>query len=193
MVINPTFTELQKSDMDVTVAGTEDSIVMVEGDAQEISEQDMLAALGFAHDYIKQMCRVQVELAQEVGRSNRKAPPPVSNEDLVNAVRSIVGAEISSLAETPMLKEERAQKTEAIYTKALEALAEKYPEQEKKISEIIHEMEYVAMRQMILEKGKRLDGRGLKEIRPITIEVGLLPRTHGSALFQRGETQSLTS
>ncbi len=193
MVINPTFSELQKSDMDVTVAGTEDSIVMVEGDAQEISEQDMLGALGFAHEYIKQMCRVQVELAQEVGRPNRQAPAPVSNEEMVKDVRGIVGTEITVLAGTPMLKEERAQRTEAIYKKAQEALAEKYPEQEKKISEIVHDMEYVAMREMILGKGKRLDGRGLKEIRPIVIEVGLLPRTHGSALFQRGETQSLTT
>ncbi|HTY58107.1 MAG TPA: polyribonucleotide nucleotidyltransferase, partial [Bacteroidota bacterium] len=193
LVINPTFGQLEQSDMDVTVAGTEDSIVMVEGDAQEISEQDMLSALGFAHDYIKQMCRVQVELAQEVGRPRRPAPAPVPNDDLVNDVRAAVGAEITTLAETPMLKEERAQRTEAIYAKAKEQLAEKYPEQEKRISEIIHDMEYAAMREMILQKGKRLDGRGLKDIRPITIEVGLLPRTHGSALFQRGETQSLTT
>ena len=91
----------------------------------------MLGALGFAHDYIKQMCRVQVELAQEVGRPNRPAPAPVSNEEMVKDVRGIVGTEITVLAETPMLKEERAQRTEAIYKKAQEALAEKYPEHKK--------------------------------------------------------------
>ena len=193
MIINPTFTTLQGSDMDVTVAGTEDSIVMVEGDAQEISEKDMLAALEFAHGYIKQMCRVQIELAQEVGRAKRQAPPVDPKDDLVKDVRGAVGGEIATLAETPMLKEERAARTEAIHLKARESLAEKYPDHEKQISAIIHDMEYVAMREMILEKGKRLDGRGLKDIRPINIEVGLLPRTHGSALFQRGETQSLTT
>jgi polyribonucleotide nucleotidyltransferase len=193
MIINPTFTTLQGSDMDMTVAGSEDSIVMVEGDAEEISEQEMVAALEFAHGYIKQMCRVQVELAQEVGRAKRQPPATDPKHDLVKDVRGLVGAEIITLAETPMLKEERASRTEAIHLKAQEYLAEKYPEHEKRISEIIHDMEYVAMREMILEKGKRLDGRGLKDIRPITIEVGLLPRTHGSALFQRGETQSLTT
>jgi polyribonucleotide nucleotidyltransferase len=179
--------------MDVTVAGTEDSIVMVEGDGQEISEKDMLAALEFAHGYIKQMCRVQIELAQEVGRPKRQAPTPEAKDDLVNDVRAAVGGEITTLAETPMLKEERAERTEAIQRKAQDSLAEKYPEHEKQISGVIHDMEYVAMREMILEKGRRLDGRGLKDIRPIAIEVGLLPRTHGSALFQRGETQSLTT
>ncbi|HTO94532.1 MAG TPA: polyribonucleotide nucleotidyltransferase, partial [Bacteroidota bacterium] len=193
MVINPTFSELSRSDMDVTVAGTEDSIVMVEGEAREISEQDMLAALDFAHGYIKEMCRVQNEIAREIGRQKRVAPALPSKDALVADVRSAVGDAITVLAETPMLKEERARRTEEIHAGAQSALAEKYPEQEKAISEIVHDMEYRAMREMILARGKRLDGRGLREIRPINIEVGLLPRTHGSALFQRGETQSLTT
>ena len=193
MIINPTFSELAKSDMDVTVAGTEDSIVMVEGEAREISEADMLAALDFAHGFIKEMCRVQNEIAREIGRQKRTAPELPSKEALVADVRAAVGDAITVLAETPMLKEERARRTEEIHAGAQAALAEKYPEQEKAIGEIIHDMEYTAMREMILARGKRLDGRGLREIRPINIEVGLLPRTHGSALFQRGETQSLTT
>ncbi|HUI09797.1 MAG TPA: polyribonucleotide nucleotidyltransferase [Bacteroidota bacterium] len=193
MVINPTFTQLATSDMDVTVAGTQDSIVMVEGEAREISEQDMLAALEFAHGYIREMCRVQSELAREIGRAKRVPPELGSKAELMADVRAAVGESITVLAETPMLKEERARKTEEIHAGALAALAEKYPEQEKAISAIVHDMEYAAMREMILAKGKRLDGRGLREIRPIHIEVGLLPRTHGSALFQRGETQSLTT
>jgi polyribonucleotide nucleotidyltransferase len=193
LVINPTISALQKSDMDVTVAGTEDSIVMVEGDAREISEQDMLAALEFAHGHIKAMCRLQNELAKEVGRAKREAPAAAPKDGLENDVKSLVGDRITTLANTPMLKEERAQKTAAINEEVQKALAEKYPGREKEIAELLHDMEYVAMREMILAKGKRLDGRGLTEIRQIMIEVGLLPRTHGSALFQRGETQSLTT
>ncbi len=192
-VINPTIPSLQQSDMDVTVAGTEDSIVMVEGEAREIGEADMLAALEFAHGYIKQMCRLQIELAQEVGRAKREAPAAPPKDGLEGDVKALVGDRITVLANTPLLKEERAQKTAAIYEEVPKALAEKYPEREKEIAELLHDMEYVAMRETILGKGKRLDGRGLTEVRPIEIEIGLLPRTHGSALFQRGETQSLTT
>jgi len=193
MVINPTYTQLQKSDMDVTVAGTEDSIVMVEGESREISEQDMLAALEFAHGFIKKMCQLQSELAREVGRPKRQPPEKTGDDALVNDVRAAVGDRITVLANTPLLKEERAKQASDLYESVKAALAEKYPEREKDIANELHEMEYSAMREMILGKGKRLDGRGLKDIRPITIEVGLLPRTHGSALFQRGETQSLTT
>ncbi len=192
-IVNPTYTQLQQSDMDVTVAGTEDSIVMVEGEAKEISEQDMLAALAFAHVHIRQLCAVQVELMKELGRPKRQPPTQPDTTELLNAVKELVGSRIVELANTPLLKEERAARTKAIYDEVQLALAERFPQQEKAIGEILHHMEYVAMREMILEQGKRLDGRGLKDIRPITIEVGLLPRTHGSALFQRGETQSLTT
>ena len=193
LVVNPTISELQQSDMDVTVAGTSDSIVMVEGDAREISEQDMLAALEFAHASIKEMCALQLDLAKEVGRAKRTAPAPAADDGLEKEVRARGEGKIVTLANTPMLKDERAKQTAAIHDEVQKALAESHPESEKRIDDLLLDMEYVAMREMILQKGKRLDGRGLKEIRPITIEVGLLPRTHGSALFQRGETQSLTT
>jgi polyribonucleotide nucleotidyltransferase len=192
-VVNPTFTELKSCDMDLTVAGTSDSILMVEGEAKEISEQDMLAALEFAHGHIKQLCALQLELVKEVGRTKRVPPPAIPNEELTSAITQVVGDKIAVLANTPLLKEDRAAQTSAIYDEAQQALAERFPDQAKAITEILHEMEYVEMREMILQKGKRLDGRGLRDIRPIAIEVGLLPRTHGSALFQRGETQSLTT
>jgi polyribonucleotide nucleotidyltransferase len=192
-VINPTFSELQKSDMDVTVAGTSDSIVMVEGEAEEIGEQDMLGALAFAHDQIKAMCTLQAELAKQCGKAKRTAPAPEASDSLKADVQQLVGDRISVLANTPLLKEDRANRTAQLAEEVKTALAEKYPDRAGDISEVLHDMEYVAMREMILEKGKRLDGRGLKEIRPITIEIGLLPRTHGSALFTRGETQSLTT
>ena len=193
LVINPTYSELQNSDMDVTVAGTEESIVMVEGEGREISEEAMLDALAFAHEYIRKMCQLQGELARECGRPKRRPAATESNPALVEDVRKIVGDRITRLAETPLLKEERSQNTKTLREEVQAGLAERYPEQEKAIGAILEDMEYVAMRETILQKGKRLDGRGLTDIRPITIETGLLPRTHGSALFQRGETQSLTT
>jgi polyribonucleotide nucleotidyltransferase len=192
-VINPTFTQLLKSDMDVTVAGTSDSIVMVEGEALEISEEDTLAALGVAHEHIKALCELQRALAAEIGRPKRPAPAAAGNNELAAEVRALAAGKIRDLANTPLTKEERAEQTSRIYETTQAALAEKYADQEKTIAAQLHELEYVEMREMILSRGRRLDGRGLKDIRPITIETGLLPRTHGSALFQRGETQSLTT
>lgn len=192
-VVFPTFSQLEESDMDVTVAGTADSIAMVEGEAKEISEQDMLDALAFGHEHIKRICALQEELVRECGRAKRVAPELPSEEELLSDIKAAVGNRIRELAHTPLLKEERRLKTAAIYEDVLKALAEKHPEKEGRIKEVLHEMEYVEMREMILGRGARLDGRGLTDIRPITIEVGVLPRTHGSALFQRGETQSLTT
>jgi polyribonucleotide nucleotidyltransferase len=193
LTINPSFTQLQTSDLDVTVAGTEDSIVMVEGEAKEISEQDMLDALAFAHGHIKNLCQLQRELARECGRDKRVRPADTTNQELVADVKGFAAQRVAALAGTPLKKEDRALKTGELFEETQKALAEKYPEQEKTIATVLHDLEYTAMREMILSQGKRLDGRSLTEIRPIAIEVGLLPRTHGSALFQRGETQSLTT
>jgi polyribonucleotide nucleotidyltransferase len=193
LVINPTITQLGSSDMDVTVAGTDDSIVMVEGEAREISEQHMVEAMGFAHGFIKKICALQRELAAEVGRAKRGAPEAVDAAPLHAAIAAAVGDRIRTLASTPLLKEERATRTAGLVDDVVAAVLPQFPEQEKAIREKLHDMEYVEMREMILGRGKRLDGRGLTDIRPITIEVGLLPRTHGSALFTRGETQSLTT
>jgi polyribonucleotide nucleotidyltransferase len=192
-IINPTYTQLQQSDMDVTVAGTDDSIVMVEGEANEISEQDMLDALVFAHQYIKRMCALQRDLATEAGRPKRQALQIDDVSALQSDVQGAAGEKLRTLANTALAKEERAEKTAALLSETLAGLAEKYPAKEKAISAAFQEIEYREMREMILSAGKRLDGRGLTDIRPITIDVGLLPRTHGSALFQRGETQSLTT
>ena len=193
LIINPTHSQLAQSDMDVTVAGTSDSIVMVEGEAREVPEQALLDALELAHRYIKELCTLQVELAREIAKPKRPAPAPDSDDQLVADIKKAVGDKIRALANTPMLKEERARQTAAIYEEVRAAVGEKYADKDAVVRNILHDLEYVEMREMILAKGKRLDGRGLRDIRPITIEVGLLPRTHGSALFQRGETQSLTT
>jgi len=192
-VLNPTFDELEKSDMDVTVAGTETSIVMVEGEAKEISEKDMLDALAFGHDAIKKICAVQKELAKEVGKAKRAVEPKAVNQELVNDVKSHAEERIRASAHSVLSKDQRSASHKEIETLVLESLKEKYPEQETAIKEIIHDIQKHEMREMILAESKRLDGRGLKDIRPISIEIGLLPRAHGSSLFTRGETQSLTT
>jgi polyribonucleotide nucleotidyltransferase len=193
LIINPTFEELEVSDMDVTLAGTDDSIVMVEGESREISEADILEALKFGQDAIKKICALQKELAAEVKVQKRSVVVPEINPELLANVKSIAADKIRSAVNTVLTKDERSKSNAAIETEALTALAEKYPDQESVIKQILHDIEKHEMREMILEKKKRLDGRGLKDIRPISIELGLLPRTHGSALFTRGETQSLTT
>ena len=192
-IINPTYDELEKSDMDITIAGTDDSIVMVEGTSREISESDMLEALKFGHEGIKVLCRIQEELAQAAGTSKRAVLAPQFPDGLVEEVRALAAAKLRDLSRTVLTKDDRSEATAKVYEEVNQALAEKYPEQTVAINDIIHDLERAAMRSMILEEGKRLDGRGWTEIRPISCDVGLLPRTHGSALFTRGETQSLTT
>jgi polyribonucleotide nucleotidyltransferase len=192
-ILNPTFDELENSDMDVTVAGTESSIVMVEGEANEISEKDMLDALAFGHEAIKKICQIQVELVREVKKQKRIIAPKEMNSNLVADVESLAAEKIKTAVHTIATKDQRSAQRNDIVAFVLESLKEKYPEQESAIKELLHDIEKREMREMILSEGKRLDGRGLSDIRPISIEIGLLPRAHGSALFTRGETQSLTT
>jgi len=192
-IVNPTFKELESSDLDITVAGTADSIVMVEGESAESSENDLLEALRIGHDAIKSICAVQVELAKEISKPKRQIIVPEILSGLVNDVSSLAEAKMKQLSRTVMTKDERSEATYKVRDEIKASLAEKYPEKELLIDELLHDIERDAMRSTILNDGKRLDGRGLTDIRPITCEVGLLPRTHGSALFTRGETQSLTT
>jgi len=193
-VINPTHTELKESDMDLIVGGSEDSIVMVEGDAMEASEQEVLSAIKFAHEYIKGICAMQIELAKECGKKKREVKPAEVNEELVKEVRAYSFEKLKEIhRNNKLLKEDRSLATKELYEGMQESLKEKYPEQEKVISEIFHDLQYEDMREMILSENLRLDGRSPVDIRQITCEIGVLPRNHGSALFTRGETQSLTS
>jgi polyribonucleotide nucleotidyltransferase len=192
-VVNPTFTVLDKSDLDVTVAGTSDSIVMVEGESKEISEKDMLEALRVGHNAIKALCAIQVELAAELKRQKRAIVLPTISSEMVADVAAIAGDRLKELSRTVLKKEERSEATNAVYADVHKALDEKYTDHVADLDQIVHDIEKQAMRTTILKEKKRLDGRGLQDIRPITCEIGLLPRTHGSALFTRGETQSLTT
>ena len=192
-VVNPTFKELESSDLDITVAGTSDSIVMVEGESNEASENDLLEALRVGHEAIKSICSIQIDLAQEINKSKRAIIVPEILSDLSDEVKILSEAKLKELSRTVMTKDERSEATNKVCSEVKSSLAEKYPNKELLIDELLHDIERDAMRSTILNDGKRLDGRGLTNIRPITCEVGLLPRTHGSALFTRGETQSLTS
>ena len=192
-VINPTTTQRKFSDLEVVLAGTEDSILMVEGEALEISERDMLDALEFGHKYIAAICKGIGEFAAEAGKPRMDVPALELPEGLEARVRSLCYDRLFDLAGTVLAKEERASTTKALYEEVAAALVEDYPEMEGKIKNLVHDFEKDAMRRTILEKGQRLDGRGLADVRPITCEVGVLPRAHGSALFTRGETQALMS
>ncbi len=192
-VINPTLQQLKDSDMELVVAGTSDSIMMVEGESKEISEVDLLNALKFAHEEIKKLVQIQNELRAEVGKPKKEIAAAVIDEALKKDVYDLAYGKFKEIVYSVLAKEERSAKNKELLNSVNESLKEKYPEQEKVIGGILHDLEKDLMRGRILTEGIRLDGRNTKQIRPITIELGLLPRTHGSALFTRGETQSLTT
>jgi polyribonucleotide nucleotidyltransferase len=197
--VNPTIEELKISDMDLTVAGSDTSIVMVEGEAKEISEEDFLQALQFAHEKIKLLNAMQKELAEKVGMPKRQYKEIVYPEELATLVEESIKDELDKYIHTVTTKKERKEWRESFVQKALEKAVEIFRENpnyaefnfEMAVANIVNDIEKREMRKMILNENRRLDGRGLKEIRPIYCEVGLLPRTHGSALFIRGETQAL--
>ena len=193
LIINPTHAETEAGDLELVVAGTESSIIMVEGEAKEISEDDFLSALRFAHTEIVKIIQMQKELRELCGKPKMAVVEKIVDENLVKDVNELAYQKFSEIVGAVLAKEERAEKNSALSEEVLTALAEKYPEKEADIKEILHDIEKDLMRKQILDKGIRLDGRDTKTVRPISIELGLLPRTHGSALFTRGETQSLTT
>jgi len=191
LIVNPTMKQVEESDIELTVAGTADSIMMVEGEAKEISEEDFLKALRFAHEEIKKLVHVQNELRDACGIEKMNVVEKSYAEGLEQDVKELAYDKYSEIVGMSLAKEERSTKNKELNESVLEALAEKYPEQEKDIKQILHDIEKELMRKRILENQPRLDGRSLTDIRQIWIDLGLLPRTHGSALFTRGETQSL--
>ncbi len=193
LVVNPTFAQVEASDLELVVAGTDDSIMMVEGEANEVSEEVMLDALRFAQEQLKKIVTVIKELAAECGKPKMVLTPKELDQTLLQEVKDLAFKRLEEIIFTVMAKQDRSDAFDAVSKETNEALAEKYPEQEKVINGIIHDFQYELIRRCILENNLRLDGRQTHQIRPITIELGLLARTHASALFTRGETQSLTS
>lgn len=192
-ILNPTLQQLKESDVELIVAGTIDSIMMVEGESKEISESDLLNALKFSHNEIKKIVQLQLELKNEAGKAKRETKSAEIDEALKKDVYDLAHDKYKEIVHSVLSKEDRSAKNKELTNSVQESLKEKYPEKEKVIGGILHDLEKELMRSRILAEGIRLDGRNTKQIRPITIELGNLPRTHGSALFTRGETQSLTS
>lgn len=191
-IINPTFKELETSDMDIVVSGTKDSIAMVEGESQEISEDDMLNAIQHAHSVIKQIVALQEQLAAEINKPKRTFEVPALDKELMNKIIEIAKPVVAS-ADRIIDKAERNGKLKELKNSLVEQFKETNPEVEAFVPKIIDDLQYADMRRMILEEKRRLDERSTVDIRPITCDITLLPRVHGSALFTRGQTQSLVS
>lgn len=189
-VINPTYAQHQESLLDLVVAGTRESILMVEAGAAEIPEETLLQALEVGHQAIREIVALQEELVRQVGREKASIPLFLPDETLLARVQELAGSRIRDLLGYPG-KLNRYRELEALKEETKAALAEEV-EDEALISVAFDQVHKKIVRRMTLGEGQRVDGRSPTEIRPIVCEVGLFPRTHGSALFQRGETQALT-
>lgn len=194
--INPSMSELEKADISIMVAGTHDNIVMVEGEMKEVSESEMLEAIQVAHQAIKVHCQAQLELAAMVEKANpkREYPPKAEDPELYNLVRENYLQKFYDISRQALPKAERREAFEMIREEFQASLPEEeLAEKASLVKEYFYKVQKEAVRKMILEDRIRLDGRKPHEIRPIWSEVDYLPAAHGSAVFTRGETQSLTT
>ncbi len=189
-VVNPSMQELQNSELDLVVAGTEDAILMVEAGANGLPESVFLDALALAHSEIRKLVGKIVELQAAAGRTKRVVPVEPVDEELEQRVRELVAGPIRE-AVLIANKTDRQERLDQVLAEAVDKLGDEDPVRCRHVKEVYHDVEYREVRETILDKHIRADGRGPSDIRPITCETSLLPRTHGSALFTRGETQSL--
>jgi polyribonucleotide nucleotidyltransferase len=189
-VANPTFQNIEGSRMDVVVCGSRESITMIEAGAREVSENEIAGAIEFAHAEIKKIIALQEELVKECGKPKRVTQPVQIDPVLAQKVKDLTLDKIRAANVLPK-KEHRQDAITHLTKEAVAALEAEHPECGKSVKYLIEEIQSHDLRQRILNEAKRADGRGLTDIRPITCELGVLPRTHGSALFTRGETQSL--
>ncbi len=189
--INPSYEELQRADINLVVSGTEDAVVMVEGGANEVPEEEVLDAILFAHEEIKKITKAQEELRNLAGKPKYEFIAPSLDETTREKIKNWVFERIEPIITIPD-KHERREKLREL--KELMLIELNIPEEDHKLAkEAFNEAEKEFVRKMVLERGVRIDGRKPDEIRPISIEVGLLPRAHGSALFTRGQTQALVT
>lgn len=196
LVINPSQADMSKSKLDLTVAGTKDAVLMVEAGAFELTEEEMLEAVIEGHAICKQLADLQNQLVALCGKPKRAFAGPVSDTSLEQAIAAYMGNRLYD-AITDSNKTIREEQTEALKADVLAYFTADEPEEElparkKAVGEVFENLLYEQVRRMILESGERVDGRGPKDIRPISVDVGLIPRVHGSGLFHRGQTQVLT-
>ena len=192
LVANPTFDEMAKSDLDLMVAASRDAIVMVEGAADEFSEDELIEALMFAHRSMQGVLDLQDRIREAVGKPKRAFAAKRPSDDMFRRIREVVGAGLSDASRT-RVKGERYGKFKALKNQMLEALRPEFPEKDALLKEAFGEIQGNVMRLMIVDELVRIDGRDSTTVRPISCEVGLLPRVHGSALFTRGETQGIVT
>jgi polyribonucleotide nucleotidyltransferase len=190
-VANPTHTERAQSDLDLVYVGIENDVLMIEGAANEVPEADFIKALEFAHGHAREMIRIQKELAAQVGKPKREMPLLQVKQELLEIAYQVAGSRIESALYTEG-KVARAKAIDALREEVKMSILQKYPETDAfSISQAFDYVQKKAFRISILDKQKRVDGRGYQDLRSISCEVGVLPRAHGSAIFQRGETQAL--
>ncbi|MBF1351672.1 MAG: polyribonucleotide nucleotidyltransferase [Mogibacterium diversum] len=191
LIINPTYEQRMKSDIDLTVAGTKEAIMMVEAGANEVSESDMLDAIMFAHEEIKQLCVFIEEIANEVGKEKMEYVVFKADDDGDEAVRAYATDKMVEAIKT-FDKLERLENMEKVETETHEHFAEIFEDRDKEVGEVLYAIKKEQVRSMILDEGVRPDNRKLSEIRPLFSETGFLPRAHGTGLFKRGQTQVLS-
>jgi polyribonucleotide nucleotidyltransferase len=189
-IVNPTRSQMDESDMEIIVSGNDETIVMVEGEAELITEEEFIDAMKFAHGPIKELIELQNKLIAEIKVVKRDVPEEDINEELEKAVLELVSNKIDTAIKTAD-KVDREVLITALKDEALSTFEESYPESAKMIATIVNGQLKNAFREQILAEGKRSDGRKTTDIRPISVETNILPRTHGSALFTRGETQAI--
>jgi len=192
LICNPSAEELEKSDLEIVVAASRDAIIMVEGEAKFVSEADMLDAVFFAKEAMLPLIEAQEELQKKAGVAKREVPPVSVNEPLLARVRELAYDRIAEAVRIKA-KGERHDQIDLIKAETIEALKEEFEGSSKQIKAFLGDFEYERVRTDVLDTGVRIDGRDTVTIRPIATEAGLLPRTHGSALFTRGETQALVT
>lgn len=191
LIINPDLAQREVSDISLTVAGTRDAIMMVEAGAGEVPEAEMLDAIFFAHEEIKKLVDFIDEIVSEIGKPKLEMELETVDEELDREIRAFAEGKMRVAVHTQE-KQERLENMDAVEIETQEAFAEKYPEGEKDIAAILYQITKEQVRSLILDDGIRPDNRKYDEIRPIRIDTGFLPRTHGSGLFKRGQTQALS-
>ncbi len=189
-VMNPTQSQLLESDMDIFLSGSRDAIVMVEGGAKMIPEDEILEALFTGHEAIQPLLQLQEEIRREVGKAKRQVPLAELDTAMVRQVEQLALSKLQQAIEIPE-KLERYKQIGEIKGEVVAKMLAEFPQKEKDIKGAFDELKRNCFRGLVIQRERRIDGRGLKDIRPITCEVEILPRTHGSALFTRGETQAL--
>ena len=192
LIVNPSFSQADEGEMDLVVSATSDAVVQMEGSTKEITDQQIVEAISLAQEQIQEICQLQEQLKQLCGKPKLEMPELSEDPELERSVREQFATKIDQ-ANRIAEKTERNSALDQIVQEAVAAFSEKYPESEGLIKAEIAKIQKEQMRRMVCEENRRIDGRGLDDIRSISCEVGVLPRTHGSALFTRGQTQSLAT